>query len=113
MCKLLSVFAGLLLAQPIFPSHADQLIAIYGWGSESCGRWLEVRRTGPGGDATLRQWVLGYVTAYNTFVAKSGDALKSADSSTIMVLVDRECTADPRMGIAPAVAATIRAEEAE
>lgn len=78
-------------------------IVIHGWGKADCKRFLEVRRAGGGLEQTLRQWVLGFVSAYNILAASRGDDLNGADASTIIGLVDRACTQDPSLKISGAV----------
>ncbi len=78
-------------------------IAVHGWGKAGCARFLEVRRAGGSLDQTLRQWVFGYVSAYNILVAPGGDALPGTDAAAIIALVEQACAADPSLRISGAV----------
>lgn len=78
-------------------------IVIHGWGKADCTRFLEVRRAGGRLEQTLRQWVFGFVSAYNILAASGGYGLNGADASTIIGLVDRACTQDPSLKISGAV----------
>lgn len=97
------------------PALAEEpTVAIWGWGGESCGRWLEIRQgraTMPRANEAMTQWVLGYLTAYNTFVSRTGHVFARTDAAAINVLVDRECSSEPQQLIAPAVATVIRLQE--
>ena len=92
----------------------EQNVAVYGWGGESCGRFIDIRRrAGPRSNDAMEQWVLGYVTAYNILIAENGDALNGLDKAAIMALVERLCVADPRLIISAAVSSVLREEESK
>lgn len=95
---LLAFLAGL-CGDPV-PAHA---ITVHGWGKADCRRFIEVRRAGGTVDQTLRQWVFGFVSAYNILVAPDGDALPGTDPAAVIALVERACSADPGLRISGAV----------
>lgn len=78
-------------------------IALHGWGKADCKRFLEVRRRGGHLDQTLRQWVFGYVSAYNILVAPDGDALDGANADAVIALAAAACASDPNLRISGAV----------
>jgi hypothetical protein len=88
----------------------DGGIAVHGWGKADCKRFLEVRRAGGRLEQTLRQWVFGYVSAYNILVAPNGDALKGANADTIVALAERACASDPNLRISGAVNSILSGE---
>ena len=113
---LLTVFAFLTAATTAALGQ-DPLVAIRGWGQESCGRWLDVRDArnrnlqGQILEDSLRQWVMGYITAYNTFIASDADVFNDADDAAIMAVVDNACRDNPLLLITAAVATVIRKQQ--
>ena len=55
------ILLALCLAPPASPATAD--IMVMGLGTESCGAWVEKRKTNDWTEDG--QWVLGYVTGMN------------------------------------------------
>ena len=76
---------------------------IYGWGKADCRRFVEVRHSGGGLEQTLRQWVFGFVSAYNLHVAPSGDGLPGLDAASVIKRVEQVCADDPSLGVVGAV----------
>ena len=95
----------------------DSLVLIYGWGHQSCGRWLEARDArnrdlqGNAAHAGLRQWISGYVSAYNTFIAPNGDIFSGTDDAAIMAVVDNVCRDNPTIMISGAIATAIQQQQ--
>lgn len=85
-------------------------MTMYGWGKAECRRFVEVRRAGGALDQTLRQWVFGYVSAYNILMAPDGDALHGADAAAVIALVEKACAADPSLRISGAVNSILSGE---
>lgn len=81
----------------------DNGFVLYGWGKADCKRFLEVRRAGGGLEQTLRQWVFGFVTAYNIHVASGGDGLHGLEPGAVIDRVEQVCTDDPNLRISGAV----------
>ncbi len=82
---------------------------IWGQGTNSCGRWLEERKKDSLESATLTVWVVGFLTAYNVYVAPSGDVLEGTDVDGAVAWIDNYCTAHPLETVASASEALVRA----
>ena len=83
---------------------------VLGGGSESCGRWLEGARSGPG-RIWREQWVLGYLTGYNS--AQANGMFKSRqvyldDEKSASAFMDRYCSANPLSNVAAGTMALVQ-----
>jgi hypothetical protein len=71
---------------------------VFGAGVDSCGSYLNYRQipdAEPMATSTLA-WLEGYLTAYNRYVAKSGDVLAGKfDASSLQDWLDEYCKANP------------------
>lgn len=77
---------------------------LYGAGIDSCGRWLEDRKSNawyPTG-----QWLLGFMSAASTLSA--ADIKKRTDSSAFAAFVDKHCTANPLDQVSDAALALLK-----
>lgn len=66
-----------------------QAYTAYGAGIESCGKWLEYRKSDNW--YTNGQWVLGWVSAAGYY----GSSLRKTDSAAISSWIDNYCAANP------------------
>jgi hypothetical protein len=86
---------------------------ILGPGLATCDTWLVVRRDNGFGKAWYEDWLLGYVSAYNTFVAPSGDVSAGLESDELLGRVDHYCEAHRQDGISRAAEALVRTLSSE
>jgi len=74
-------------------------VMVWGAGQVSCGAWLETRKVPePPGDHRLegrRQWLLGYLTAYEEYARGGGDILNGSDADGAFAWVDNWCSQHP------------------
>ena len=80
---------------------------VSGQGTSSCGSWTEERRSEPMVAIGTTSWVLGYLTAYNAYVAKNGNVQGGADANAIGAWLDNYCAAHPLDDIDTATRALI------
>ncbi|MFI4934731.1 MAG: hypothetical protein ACHP7N_08955 [Caulobacterales bacterium] len=66
-----------------------------GAGVGSCGVWTQDRATSHGAWSEDLEWVLGYLSAYDRFVARNGMVAKHTDSAGVTAWLDTYCTAHP------------------
>jgi hypothetical protein len=97
---MLSAVLALSLARPIWPDQAQDSYQIFGPGVGTCSSWTEARRTGGAPQRIASAWVLGYLTAYNEFVAADGNVAPGADSEAVLGWIDNYCGAHPQDNLA-------------
>ena len=104
--------AGLLLIFVSAVAQAQQLAPheyyILGHGVESCGVWLETRS-----DKSARlqrgQWLLGYLSGYNSQTTASGQ-VRIQDwqhGESALAFVDRYCSSNPLSNVGAGAAALV------
>ena len=96
---LLSLVA--VLASPI--SHASFIV--YGSGLDSCGSWVEHRKT-TSDWYQAGQWINGYLTAA---VDQTTLEVKEVDADAILIWVDNYCQANPLDNVLQAARTLLRA----
>lgn len=81
---------------------------VLGPGAITCEDWAS-QRQGPDRSAALsnQDWVLGYITAYNEYLASNGDVAAGADNESIAAWIDTYCAAHPADVLADAARALI------
>lgn len=77
------------LALPVVTGATEGEYMIYGAGTTSCGEWLHQREESSW--YHLGQWVLGYLTALDTFKMR----LKETDPAAVSAYVDNYCRQHP------------------
>ena len=77
-------------------AHTLAPIETYGFGTSSCGRWTEARKTDSSDQALMTSWILGFVTAYNAFSTEAASgALVKSDAKGMFAWLDRYCADHP------------------
>jgi hypothetical protein len=66
-----------------------------GPGANSCGTWVSERRQDSLVSLQIQTWVLGFLTAYNEFVATDGQISRGVDVQGLMGWIDNYCQAHP------------------
>lgn len=80
---------------------------ILGLGINSCGSWTENKRTDNLSNYTERQWLLGYVTAFNTWGPGDENISSGIDNNGLLAWVDNYCAANPLQTIGNAAEALV------
>jgi len=106
MIKRISVFAVLmLLFNPLLQAKdSKEQFATYGLGGESCSAYLQARNTGGDVEDAYRQWLAGYVSAFNLIIDTTYDLFGSTDFEGLMDWLDKRCTKYPRANLTNTVA---------
>jgi hypothetical protein len=76
--------------------------AVLGPGTISCATWAQQRRDDGYPAVAAGDWVLGYATAFNEYVAAGGEATRGTDSAALFVWIDNYCRANPLDSLAMA-----------
>ena len=87
---LVAAFAAFILAAADRPTRS-----VVGQGATSCGAWTEERRSSPLVAMGTVSWLLGFVSAYNAYVAKDGRVQGDADPDALTAWLDNYCISHP------------------
>lgn len=82
-----------LLLGLIFPTVSQAGQVYIGAGSDSCGSWVEARKTSGAAALQYNAWVFGYLSGLN--MLSPGDFLVKPDGPAILVWMDNYCRANP------------------
>jgi len=82
----------------------NEEFATYGKGGDSCQAYLEARREGGVAEDEFRQWLAGYVSAFNLIIDSNYDLFGSTDFEGLMTWLDDRCTKYPRANLTNTVA---------
>jgi hypothetical protein len=103
LLAMVALSPGAALAAPDAPRYE-----ILGPGATSCADWASQRQLPDHALALANQgWVLGYVTAYNEYLASDGNVAAGADSDAIAAWIDTYCAAHPLDDLAHAARALV------
>ena len=90
------MIAAILLLLTCAETVAQNTIYGYGYGNSSCGAWLEARRQNNPASVGMRNWVLGFLTAYNLYGSPGrGDVLHGTDAEGAWAWLDKHCRDNP------------------
>lgn len=83
---------------------ANKEFATYGKGGDSCQSYLDARRQGGVTEDEFRQWLAGYISAFNLIIDGTYDVFGSTDFEGLMAWLDDRCTKYPRANLTNTVA---------
>jgi hypothetical protein len=87
---------------------AAQERAVLGQGNVSCQTWSADRKIEKGESNARVAWILGYITAFNQYVAKpQGDVSGGRSTEQITTVIDAYCSQHPTENVYRASAALI------
>lgn len=95
----------LLLLAMMLVSTAAFGQTVQGAGLHSCGRWASERQVTDLPKIAYQQWVVGYLSAVNTWGKTKKDILKNVNNEKLYLWVDRYCRENSQKTIADAVTA--------
>jgi hypothetical protein len=101
---------GIFLAELLLVvSVSAKAAMILGPGITSCGTWAQERRDRAQSNSLMNEaWVLGYLSAYNTYGPKAtGHVSKGTDANGLLAWIDNYCSANPLKEIFDATEALI------
>jgi hypothetical protein len=93
------------VAAPVMAQQKQPAITLYGDASVTCQTWLSEPQNGPDHQAH-QQWLLGYLSGYDMFVANN-ESLGSSNDGVTGYLDARYCPNHPNDTIATAGAALV------
>lgn len=82
----------------------NQQFATYGAGDYSCSVYSAARKAGDEQENQIRQWLAGYVTAFNLIVGGTYDIFGSTDFDGMLVWLDDRCEKYPNENLTNTVA---------
>jgi hypothetical protein len=81
---------------------------ILGHGNQSCGSWLQARRSESWPALVQQGWLSGYVTAFNNYASRNGNISAGTDVDGLFAWVDNYCQSHPLDSLFGAGGALIR-----
>jgi|ERR1700730_4565132 hypothetical protein len=106
--SLLLLVAGSALVANAQPGQHDAFIP--GFGQDSCGRWVESRRTRNIDWTHEVAWLQGFVAGHNWYTPDQKAAMIAAEPLDVALWLDRFCAVNPLSGVATGAAAYIEAK---
>ncbi|MDH5394035.1 MAG: hypothetical protein OEY11_12675 [Gammaproteobacteria bacterium] len=94
----------LLLSFAVSAKDNRQQFATYGLGAEPCSSYNHARSAGGERELQMRQWLAGYVTAFNLIVKDTYDIFGSTDYDGMIEWLDDRCNKYPRANLSNTVA---------
>ena len=82
---------------------------IVGAGAETCANWTAYKRKDDPARYGAIDWVLGYLSSFNSFVSADGDVSRNLPAEQIAAWIDTYCEDRPRESVANAALALIAA----
>ncbi len=106
-----ALIPGQSVAHPDSSGHYQ----IVGYGTESCGTWVEERRDPSKSWSVLadKGWISGFLSAYNVFGPGSGNVRRDTDSDGTSAWIDNYCLAHPLESLSDAVQALVSTLESK
>lgn len=76
---------------------------VLGFGTQSCGGWVQARQNASGTDVVFESWLLGFVSSFNDYSwSESPNVAQGTDANGIFAFVDSYCMAHPLDDVATA-----------
>jgi len=95
----------MLLLNPLaVAKDSKEHFATYGLGGESCSGYLQARQSGGETEDAYRQWLAGYISAFNLIIDSNYDLFGSTDFEGMMTWLDDRCEKYPRANLTNTVA---------
>jgi len=85
----------------------------FGAGTESCGRWTMVKEARSQANVVFKQWINGYLTAYNGWVEFGSGNVEKTQPEGAWAWIDNYCQDNPLNDVAWAAAKLIDAIKAK
>lgn len=105
MRKIYSTLIILLLIAPaVQAKDANREFATYGKGGASCADYSKARAAGGVDEDEFRQWLSGYISAFNLIIGSTYDLFGSTDFEGLMTWLDDRCQKYPRANLTNTVA---------
>lgn len=96
---------AILMTSTIHAKDYKEQFATYGIGSEPCSSYTDARKRGGHIEDGYRQWLSGYVSAFNLIVSSTTfDIFGSTDFEGMIGWLDNRCTKYPRANLTNTVA---------
>jgi hypothetical protein len=86
-------------AQPVEQTSGRHILFLE---PNSCGAWMDFRRSGSRGNQGYEGWVLGYLSGVNLYGGYNKDFLEGIDAHSAWLWVDDYCGAHPLESLATA-----------
>lgn len=83
----------------VLAKDSKERFATYGLGGESCDAYTNARNVGGVAEDEFRQWLAGYVSAFNLIIDSNYDLFGSTDFEGMLTWLDDRCEKYPRANI--------------
>jgi len=92
------------MAQSVQARDYKEQFATYGAGEFSCARYSKARKAGDEQENQIRQWLAGYVSAFNLIIGNTYDIFGSTDFDGMIKWLDDRCVKYPKANLSNTVA---------
>ena len=93
-----ALFTVMLISSNSWAADKDGAYVSFGVGNSSCTGWATARKADDVRTVQYKEWLLGYLSAYNNWVHKGQNVAGSTDNKGLLVWIDNYCRehgADP------------------
>ncbi|HWY61726.1 MAG TPA: hypothetical protein VNW15_07475 [Rhizomicrobium sp.] len=97
----------MLLSGQTAAATGDGRYLIWGGGQSSCGTWSEAKSTNAFLYTSAKQWLEGYVSAYNRYSWQGKNVASETNGNGMFSWVDDYCAANPTKDISDAANALV------
>jgi hypothetical protein len=107
-----AALCALLFLSNVSETSGQKAVQVIGIGRVSCGVWLEVRAKRDSAMdvrfTQFREWIGGYLTAYNVHIHANGNVSAPTDSEGMYAWLDNYCQKNPTVSVMQSVEQLIR-----
>ncbi len=93
-----ALFIAMLISSNSWAADKDGAYVSFGVGNSSCTGWATARKADDVRTVQYKEWLLGYLSAYNNWVHKGQNVAGSTDNKGLLAWIDNYCRehgADP------------------
>lgn len=88
------IIVALCTQQTAVSKDVDGEFVVFGIGTSTCGDYISSRRQGSGGMEPYRQWLSGYLSAFNLIVVNTYDIMGTNSYQHVIKWLDKFCLAN-------------------
>jgi len=92
------------MTQSVQARDYKEQFATYGAGEFSCATYSKARKAGDEQENQIRQWLAGYVSAFNLIIGNTYDIFGSTDFEGMITWLDDRCVKYPKANLTNTVA---------
>ena len=88
---LMALFTALLISSGSWAADKDGAYVSFGVGGSSCAGWTTARKASDVRTVQYKEWLLGYLSAYNNWVHKGQNVAGGMDKKGLLAWIDTYC----------------------